>query len=450
MKPPTYATKNGSNSNFETDETDTEFNGTGSNPVYRFAAFDTDFTGPALKQRGSTDLNLYDSRKTPPDLMYPYSNGQWLAGHSADGKPTQSDRLGRYQSPDGSSLIENRKSTGVDYCRLLHMSYARPNDISKIGKIEPIAPEEVQRLPSLNDSNPPRDTQLNPSVTSNKWVDSNHSRDVQTPTNVSDSKWINSSHLRDVQTPTNVSDNKWINMTHLRDVQTPTNVSDNKWINMTHLRDVQTPTNVSDNKWINMTHLRDVQTPTNVSDNKWINMTHFRDVQTITNVSDNKWMNSNPSIDCKTLPNESDNKLIEAHPPINDKTATTMDDIKSTSTPEVATPVHAGKPKKKKRRVLFSKEQIHQLERHFQNRKYLSTSERINLASILGLSPNQVKIWFQNHRYKLKKTVTETSQSPGNDLYPGLPLDDKFQQYFSQYADITSFDCTDQFTRRWL
>ena len=36
--------------------------------------------------------------------------------------------------------------------------------------------------------------------------------------------------------------------------------------------------------------------------------------------------------------------------------------------------------------------------------RYLSAPEREQLAMMLKLSPTQIKIWFQNHRYKLKKT----------------------------------------------
>ena len=71
-------------------------------------------------------------------------------------------------------------------------------------------------------------------------------------------------------------------------------------------------------------------------------------------------------------------------------------------------------PKKKKRRVLFSKAQTYELERRFRQQRYLSAPEREHLASILRLSPTQVKIWFQNHRYKLKKA----RQEKGMELAP--------------------------------
>ena len=64
-------------------------------------------------------------------------------------------------------------------------------------------------------------------------------------------------------------------------------------------------------------------------------------------------------------------------------------------------------PKKRKRRVLFSKAQTYELERRFRQQRYLSAPEREHLASIIRLTPVQVKIWFQNHRYKLKRARQE-------------------------------------------
>ena len=67
--------------------------------------------------------------------------------------------------------------------------------------------------------------------------------------------------------------------------------------------------------------------------------------------------------------------------------------------------------KKKKRRVLFSKAQTYELERRFRQQKYLSAPEREHLSQILNLTPNQVKIWFQNHRYKNKRLAKEKAMS---------------------------------------
>ncbi len=63
--------------------------------------------------------------------------------------------------------------------------------------------------------------------------------------------------------------------------------------------------------------------------------------------------------------------------------------------------------KKRKRRILFTKQQTCELERRFKLQKYLSAPERENMSRSLGLSATQVKIWFQNHRYKMKKSHQE-------------------------------------------
>ncbi|XP_062857077.1 NK2 homeobox 4b [Trichomycterus rosablanca] len=62
---------------------------------------------------------------------------------------------------------------------------------------------------------------------------------------------------------------------------------------------------------------------------------------------------------------------------------------------------------RRKRRVLFSQAQVYELERRFKQQRYLSAPEREHLASMIHLSPNQVKIWFQNHRYKMKRQAKD-------------------------------------------
>lgn len=65
------------------------------------------------------------------------------------------------------------------------------------------------------------------------------------------------------------------------------------------------------------------------------------------------------------------------------------------------TPVHCGS--RRRRRVLFSREQTVALEEWFGRHSYVSAADRDRLAASLALRPSQVKIWFQNRRYKLKK-----------------------------------------------
>ncbi|CAD5125860.1 DgyrCDS14056 [Dimorphilus gyrociliatus] len=61
------------------------------------------------------------------------------------------------------------------------------------------------------------------------------------------------------------------------------------------------------------------------------------------------------------------------------------------------------KPRKKRSRAAFSHAQVFELERRFSHQKYLSGPERADLAQALKLTETQVKIWFQNRRYKTKR-----------------------------------------------
>ena len=65
---------------------------------------------------------------------------------------------------------------------------------------------------------------------------------------------------------------------------------------------------------------------------------------------------------------------------------------------------------------------MYELERRFKQQKYLSAPEREHLSSMINLTPTQVKIWFQNHRYKCKRQQKDkekmdqtTKDSQGHD-----------------------------------
>jgi len=64
--------------------------------------------------------------------------------------------------------------------------------------------------------------------------------------------------------------------------------------------------------------------------------------------------------------------------------------------------------KKKRSRAAFTHLQVLELEKKFSRQRYLSAPERAQLASALHLTETQVKIWFQNRRYKTKRRQLTT------------------------------------------
>ncbi|XP_052470402.1 homeobox protein Nkx-2.5-like [Carassius gibelio] len=102
----------------------------------------------------------------------------------------------------------------------------------------------------------------------------------------------------------------------------------------------------------------------------------------------------------------------------------------------------ADRPKQRKRRkprVLFSQAQVYELERRFKQQKYLSAPERDHLASVLKLTSTQVKIWFQNRRYKCKRqrqdqTLEMVGVAPPRHIsVPVLVRDGKPSTYNTSY-----------------
>ena len=70
----------------------------------------------------------------------------------------------------------------------------------------------------------------------------------------------------------------------------------------------------------------------------------------------------------------------------------------------------SSKPRKKRSRAAFSHAQVFELERRFSHQRYLSGPERADLAAGLKLTETQVKIWFQNRRYKTKRKQLQQEQ----------------------------------------
>ncbi|CBY22562.1 unnamed protein product [Oikopleura dioica] len=65
--------------------------------------------------------------------------------------------------------------------------------------------------------------------------------------------------------------------------------------------------------------------------------------------------------------------------------------------------------KRRKSRTAFSNYQLQELENRFQRQRYLTPSDRDNVADNLGLTSTQVITWFQNRRAKLKRDKDEAS-----------------------------------------
>ncbi|RXM97463.1 Homeobox protein Nkx-3.1 [Acipenser ruthenus] len=82
--------------------------------------------------------------------------------------------------------------------------------------------------------------------------------------------------------------------------------------------------------------------------------------------------------------------------------------------------------KQKRSRAAFTHLQVLELEKKFSHQKYLSAPERAHLAHSLKLTETQVKIWFQNRRYKTKRKLltAEYGMDPLQKQSPFLPTED--------------------------
>lgn len=61
---------------------------------------------------------------------------------------------------------------------------------------------------------------------------------------------------------------------------------------------------------------------------------------------------------------------------------------------------------------------MNELESKFEQKKYLSTPERFELAKNIGLNPVTIKTWYQNQRMKWKKELQKIDPSCKPTLRP--------------------------------
>ncbi|XP_030055470.1 homeobox protein Nkx-3.1 [Microcaecilia unicolor] len=90
----------------------------------------------------------------------------------------------------------------------------------------------------------------------------------------------------------------------------------------------------------------------------------------------------------------------------------------------------AKQQQQKRSRAAFSHTQVLELERKFSHQKYLSAPERAHLAKSLKLTETQVKIWFQNRRYKTKRKqlASDLGELEKANPLPGLAGDEDFSR----------------------
>ena len=69
-----------------------------------------------------------------------------------------------------------------------------------------------------------------------------------------------------------------------------------------------------------------------------------------------------------------------------------------------------GSKRKKRHRTAFTPTQLLGLENAFDQNHYSVGDERKQLASFLGLSETQIKVWFQNRRTKWKRLRKEADE----------------------------------------
>jgi len=88
-----------------------------------------------------------------------------------------------------------------------------------------------------------------------------------------------------------------------------------------------------------------------------------------------------------------------------------VDDLTDSETSETRSSQLSSNIKPRRRRTAFTSEQLLELEKEFHAKKYLSLTDRSNIARNLSLSEVQIKIWFQNRRAKWKRAKLSGSTS---------------------------------------
>ena len=89
-------------------------------------------------------------------------------------------------------------------------------------------------------------------------------------------------------------------------------------------------------------------------------------------------------------------------------------------------------------RASFSHEQVLALQKVFSTKKYLDNTERSELARKLSMTDQQIKIWFQNRRYKEKK-LQRNEGRPTDGLCDSMLTNDSYEPTSSNIMDDFKF-----------
>ncbi|TNN74296.1 Homeobox protein Nkx-3.1 [Liparis tanakae] len=98
--------------------------------------------------------------------------------------------------------------------------------------------------------------------------------------------------------------------------------------------------------------------------------------------------------------------------------------------------------KQKRSRAAFTHLQVLELEKKFNHQKYLSAPERAHLAGSLTLTETQVKIWFQNRRYKTKRKQQTLEFCKDAYTAEGLGLRDELVRSSLITSFCRAYPCT--------
>ncbi|XP_077310001.1 homeobox protein vex1-like [Lithobates pipiens] len=83
-------------------------------------------------------------------------------------------------------------------------------------------------------------------------------------------------------------------------------------------------------------------------------------------------------------------------------------------------------------RTKFTKEQLQELEKSFEEHKYIGSNEKRRLSKVMKLSETQIKTWFQNRRMKFKR---QSQDAQVEALFSGF-----YMPYYG-YSDFQTPAC---------